>query len=408
MHIAVSSEGFDAGAVRDAGRPEEFIEEKPAKRGPAGGKSAQQWLLLDLVRIVAALLVVSGHVRSLYFGSAAGAWHHGVTDLVFKFATGISQEAVVLFFVVSGFLVGGPAAQLIENRSFDPWSYLINRFVRIYIVFIPCLALAWILNRFCAAAFAGTNAHADMLDGWSDFDLPCYLAGLQGIMCPAHANPPLWSLGYEWLLYLLAPVVFYVLFSASERMLKAAALVLLLVMAHALLPASFMWAWLVYWFIGTLAYRVLSSCELPVYTGLAGLGIVLIGCVVARAHTDIASVVVRTAIAGGLALAVSCRPLMSGRLSGNSRLASVAAYLAGFSFSLYAIHLPVAVAFARLLEWLGLIAPQPGTAMQNGVAFVATIAVAVVAAIGFASVTEAHTSAVRRMVLKRRTRRAAP
>jgi peptidoglycan/LPS O-acetylase OafA/YrhL len=396
MHVAISSDDFGAAAIRGKSRPD-----KPAKNSPAGTNVARNWPLLDVVRIVAALLVVSGHVRFLYFGTLADAGHSDIASRVFQFATGISQEAVVLFFVVSGFLVGGPAARLIESGKFDPWSYLINRFVRIYIVFVPCLALAWALNWFSAAAFAGTNPHADLLEGWSDFDLPCFLAGLQGVMCPAHADPPLWSLGYEWLAYLLAPMVFYILFSAFDRTLKTAALALYLVMVHTLLPAGFMWAWLLYWFIGTLAYRLLTSWRLPLYAGLTGLGVVLIGCLATRTHV-VPVFFVRIMIALGLALAIGCRPLMSGPWLGNARLTHAAAYLAGFSYSLYATHLPVAVAFARLLEWSGQSGLRPGPGLPADLAFVLTIAVTVAAAVAFASVTEKHTGGVRRSILRHR------
>ena len=39
--------------------------------------------------------------------------------------------------------------------------------------------------------------------------IPCHLAALQGLLClPWGANPPFWTLGYEWGLYLIAPAIF--------------------------------------------------------------------------------------------------------------------------------------------------------------------------------------------------------
>ncbi|MDR3562951.1 MAG: acyltransferase family protein, partial [Negativicutes bacterium] len=159
------------------------------------------WPLLDLSRIAAALLVVIGHTRYRYFGTPTAIAHSGLGRQIFYFFTGLSREAVVVFFVISGFLVGGQIIELSSNGIFDVWAYLINRFSRIYIVLIPALVLAFVFSWVGAKAFAGTSSHTDLLEGWSDFSFPCFLACLQGIECKAHANPPLWSLGYEWLIY---------------------------------------------------------------------------------------------------------------------------------------------------------------------------------------------------------------
>ena len=62
---------------------------------------------LDLVRGLSALLVMLGHLRSflfLDFGELHGA---GVIAKLFYFCTGLGHQAVMVFFVLSGYFVGG-------------------------------------------------------------------------------------------------------------------------------------------------------------------------------------------------------------------------------------------------------------------------------------------------------------
>ena len=63
---------------------------------------------LDLVRGVAALAVMLGHLRNLFFVDSYEI--RGYPNLLIKIiylATGFGHEAVMIFFVLSGFLVGG-------------------------------------------------------------------------------------------------------------------------------------------------------------------------------------------------------------------------------------------------------------------------------------------------------------
>src|SRR5580704_17059432 len=157
------------------------------------------WPFLDLVRFGAALLVLFGHSRGLYFASIADVPDAGIATRLFYLATGLQHEGVVLFFVVSGFLVGGSAWRNIEAGRFDARLYLINRFSRIYLVLIPALALVFILDRLGANFLADTRFYAErplfpsgVSAGWTWNQIPCHLASLQGVICyPWGADPPL-------------------------------------------------------------------------------------------------------------------------------------------------------------------------------------------------------------------------
>jgi peptidoglycan/LPS O-acetylase OafA/YrhL len=358
------------------------------------GLQSDNWPILDIIRVGAAFLVVVGHTRYLYFGSPTDVRHSGIGLQLFYLMTGLSRQAVVCFFVVSGFLVGGRIIRQINEHRFDLWKYLVNRFVRIYIVFLPALALAFVLSRLASVLLVRTSEHLDLLDGWSDFNLPCHLAGLQGIACVSHADPPLWSLGYEWLLYLVAPAFLSIILASFEWKVRTLALLLCALILYSVLPKETGWTWFFIWFAGVAANQILVFFRLPLGVGIAGLLLAAAASVVARAMvipifaTDICTVI-------GLVLAFGCRPLMAWKRF------DIFSRLAAFSYSLYAIHLPVVVLCARVLEWSGEMSPQPEVSARATAAFVLSVAIATAAAYGFAKATEANTSFIRRAILSR-------
>jgi peptidoglycan/LPS O-acetylase OafA/YrhL len=359
------------------------------------GLHSEKWPILDMVRVAAALLVVVGHTRYLYFGSPIDVRHSGIGLQFFYLLTGLSRQAVLYFFVISGFLVGGPIVRLIKENRFDLWKYLVNRFARIYIVFLPALALAFILSAFASLLLVGTSEHRDLLDGWSDFNLPCHLAGLQGIACVSHADPPLWSLGYEWLLYLVAPAFLSIVLSSFDWKVRVTALLLCGLILYSVLPQQTDWRWLFFWFAGVAANQILAFWRLPLGVGFAGVLLAAAASLVVRA-TLIPTFVTDICTVTGLVLAFGCRPLMTWK-----RFDKIFSRLAAFSYSLYAIHLPIVVLCARVLEWLGEMNPEPEVNTRATIAFVLSVAIAAVAAFGFASATEANTSLIRRAVLSR-------
>src|ERR1700722_19961142 len=104
-----------------------------------GRKTASHSPFLDLIRATAALLVLFGHTRNWFFSNIGAVEHPSILLKLFWLLTVLEHEAVVLFFVLSGFLIGGAVLNSMRKGSFDLGSYLIARFSRIYIVYIPAL-----------------------------------------------------------------------------------------------------------------------------------------------------------------------------------------------------------------------------------------------------------------------------
>src|SRR4051794_3922354 len=97
---------------------------------------------LDFLRGLAAFLVLSGHLRSFVFRSFAELEEHaGLFLRAFYFVTGLGHQAVIIFFALSGFLVGGKAIEDLTNERFSWARYLLRRLTRLWIVIIPAMAL---------------------------------------------------------------------------------------------------------------------------------------------------------------------------------------------------------------------------------------------------------------------------
>jgi len=143
---------------------------------------------LECLRGAAAFYVLLHHISSSYL-------HLQKTPVGTLLRFG--QEAVVVFFVLSGFVI----AYSMESGRAQSWRvYVLKRARRIYPIFIFSLLLAWLFPV--------------VESGFVNPPQPWWLLGnlamLQDIASkpgvwlePLYGNSPLWSLSYEWLYYML-------------------------------------------------------------------------------------------------------------------------------------------------------------------------------------------------------------
>jgi peptidoglycan/LPS O-acetylase OafA/YrhL len=364
---------------------------------------AFHWPFLDLVRFGAALLVLFGHSRGLYFASIGQTPDAGIATRLFYLVTGMQHEGVVLFFVVSGFLVGGSVWRNLKTGRFDARLYFVNRFSRIYLVLIPALLLVFVLDRLGMTFFADTRFYAErplfpsgVYAGWTWNQIPCHLAALQGAVCNAWgADPPLWSLGWEWIFYLLAPVLFAICLARLTFLARIAGLVVVGASVVTLFGIGDWLQWLFTWLLGVAASLMATRRKLPLLLGLAGLALCVASLVVSRTAV-LPLFVTDLGVGIGLALAVACRGIANAPI-----VEPLAARGASFSYSLYLIHLPVGVFAGAILQRLGF----PETLMLPGpsayASFALIAATALTAAILFAQLTERHTASFRRFLTRR-------
>lgn len=151
---------------------------------------------LDSLRGLAALSVVLLHVRAVWFeiilGTASPHQKHVADFFLVPFSRG--DEAVVLFFILSGFVLAIPAIQL---RA-QPYSiFVIRRIFRIYFPYLAALTLAVVGNTF----FFGDPTPCHCLRGvWNtpvDWHLVLQHVIFLGNYDTDKLNPPFWSLVIE-------------------------------------------------------------------------------------------------------------------------------------------------------------------------------------------------------------------
>jgi peptidoglycan/LPS O-acetylase OafA/YrhL len=172
---------------------------------------------LDRVRWMAAGLVVVSHVRPLLWVDHGQVLDRHALWAAFYFLTGFGREAVILFFVVSGLLVGGVTLdRYLRSGHFDGRQYLIARISRIYTVLLPALILGWGLDVLGSSVWGGSGLY-DRAPSFGIDSIPAQVMGeanstsfLRNLLCLQHVlgpvlgtNGPLWSLAYEWWYYML-------------------------------------------------------------------------------------------------------------------------------------------------------------------------------------------------------------
>ncbi|MGH6800164.1 MAG: acyltransferase family protein [Methylocella sp.] len=318
---------------------------------------------------------------------------------MFYFITALGHEAVVIFFVLSGFLIGGSLTDSMLRGGFDLPRYLIARFVRIFIVYLPAPAIT--LGVFLFGSLLLSDPGDAPLFGRQQLDFGgvsqaiCFFSGLQGFSCATwEQNPALWSLGSEWALYLFAPAIILLIVwkaSPSPRLL-AITLVCAIAATVCDYPHEAVF-WFSVWFLGAGSYRILRSGLVPLPVGLAGAFLIIAG--MALRHFDAASQTTTDMIIGaGAAIAIACRPFAAFPLA--PRLFGLAA---GFSYTLYAIHLPLVYLIVTLYRKIGFpsdIPPSPAPFLE----FAVTIAICLLSAFLVSLVTERKTGQIRAVMLR--------
>ena len=360
------------------------------------GKAPQHWPFLDFLRATAALLVLLAHSRASYFVDIKVADQDGVFLTLFYFITGLGHQAVVIFFVLSGFLIGGSLTDSMQRGSFNPARYLIARFVRIYIVYFPALVIAEVIFLFGLLLPSGPMFEFRELNFGGVSQAICFLSGLQGFACaPWAQDPPLWSLGYEWALYLFAPPIIQLAVWKASPGLRLMGIVLsfAIVLTVCRNPAEAVF-WFSAWFLGAAAYHVLRVRRVPLQAGLLGAGLMFAG--IALQHVrGTPDLMTDSTIAAGAAIAVACRPLVAFPLAPR-----FFGWVAGFSYTIYAIHMPFIYLIHSIFQSGGFpvddVPPSPVAFMELGV----TIPICLLAAFLTSLITERKTGQVRAALLR--------
>ncbi|WP_026377195.1 acyltransferase family protein [Aestuariibacter salexigens] len=189
---------------------------------------------LDPLRLAAALTVFFSHL--IIFGN----------PLLWRFKMFPAHEAVIIFFVLSGFVI----AYVVLGRGEGAKEYTINRLTRIYSVVIPAMLITYL------SLAVVTDYAPERIDWFAhEFDGPVYT--FLNIFFMTHqswqqvlfyTNAPIWSIAFEMLYYLAFGILVFL--KGWKKWVGFAAVCILMG------PNIFLYFPI--WLFGVLAYRIIE------------------------------------------------------------------------------------------------------------------------------------------------------
>jgi peptidoglycan/LPS O-acetylase OafA/YrhL len=317
---------------------------------------------MDAIRGLAALIVFVSHTRSLYFstglpGSVSGETIGAVKEPpalgMLQGRVNLSNEAVILFFALSGYLVGGSVLRALRGARWSWTTYLSKRLTRLLLVLVPAIVLGVVLDHlgirfFGHGSIYDTNAAIPLSDmsNVAPRLRPSVILGnlffVQTILVqPLGTNLALWSLASEFWYYMIFPLGVMAALPSFGRTTRIwsgiGAAVLLLFVGWRI--AAFFPVWILGALIELMPKRSTAEASRRNAVLLTGLLLVtMVGVRVAGLDVIPALTLIGVVTCGLIYFLVQMRtPSRRGIYRG------IAGYFSHISYSLYLFHLPLAV-----------------------------------------------------------------
>jgi peptidoglycan/LPS O-acetylase OafA/YrhL len=317
--------------------------------------------LLDLIRGLAAIAVCLGHWRNVFFVDYPQIKSHRLAFAIPYVMTSGGHQAVVIFFVLSGFLVGGSVVRAVKKGTWSWKQYLTHRLVRLWLVLIPALTLAAVLDRtgihlhHAPALYSGL-AHDNVVNnvtaGLSATTFAGNVVFLQGIFVQTFGSDgPLWSLANEFWYYILFPCGLLLCFPSTSRFGRIVSLAVFLgiglMIGKGILLGFPIW----------LAGALLAVLPVPRVSFRWKIGIVLayVPLFFFLAKTHAIGATLSDYLLGASTFLLLWCFLSAQSAAGEGSWVKFARGTARFSYTLYLVHLPFLVLVASLtvknLRW---------------------------------------------------------
>lgn len=312
-------------------------------------------LLLDLMRGTLSLVVLIGHGFGFFWGYFNGFFPGQLPY--------IQSVAVVAFFFLSGYLIVGSQLGRTAGAGTGLWQYLFDRTTRVYVTLVPSLLFVVLVDQFFVAF---TPLELGLVNSYATSDgLVKNLLLIPSM--PYGTMRPIWSLMYEWWIYVLFGGVFFL------RSKPIPAILLMVLGLHYTLQVNGQGEaghiWLVWGVGGACAYaqRQIDWERIPRSTLRLAAGL-FFACACALYRLTLDAFDIRAGVA--LSLAFFCLiNLGDGFGKVLIPIAGLIRGLAGLSFTLFLIHYSVLTyvrEYLGLVGWAGFVV---GTLVSVAVAF---------------------------------------
>jgi peptidoglycan/LPS O-acetylase OafA/YrhL len=313
-------------------------------------------LWLDLLRGASALIVCMGHLKNVFLVDYGHVQNPNFLSQMLYVISGLGHQAVIVFFVLSGYLVGGGVLK--QGASLDWGKYFSARLTRLWVVLVPALVLTAALDGIVMSAdpafLSGAyRAQWHSLPGPGEYGAGWRVAlgnllFLQTVWVPFFGtNGVLWSLANEAWYYLLFPIL-----CGAVRCLRGHGGVHHLMLAALILyfmPMEMRWLMIV-WSMGALLTMLPMSrrwCRVDMLYG--SLGLIVLVSIVARSGSlgDQQFPLMDLLLGCFVSLFVIC--VRNGvAFPAWNVFGRLVVGLSDTSYSLYLIHVPILVCFGAL------------------------------------------------------------
>ncbi len=371
-------------------------------------------LWLDVLRWLAAFAVLLSHAHHRVFVQYGDA-PKAARNIAYLALTGVSSfgaPAVIIFFVLSGFLVGGTSLAKLQEKRFDLREYVVSRIVRLWIVLLPVLLITRLMLDLTSVATGDPTLPVGVT---KNFDvMACNAAFLQTtVFCRQYGgNGALWSLFQEAWYYVAWPPLMLGLFaknvSALNRVfliIASAGLLTVLSLIQAIGPVILLYFTL--WLLG-IGAAVLAKPILPLKP-LISAALFLVSLSIWRFawHSNVQGDNTLREFPFDFLLAVTFLQLILSMKYSHSLIRppfpAMHRLFASFSFSLYCLHTPllnfliamVAIAVPTFAK------PSLPTSAAPFILYIVLVLVCVAGAYLLYLATESRTYAARRFMLGR-------
>jgi len=358
------------------------------KQSPVKTTAPINTSILNGIRGLAALYVLIGHARWLLWeGYKEGYLLHPqsynqaskiLVSLLAFFGKG--HVAVILFFVLSGFVIHYSIIKR-EKNKLDILDYFKRRFLRIYPPLLFCMLLTLVLDLTgkyiygYSIYFQSTPVpliNENIISNLNWITAIGNLLMVQGIYTHVWGtNGPLWSLMYEWWFYMLYPCIFY-LYKKNRYLSYAVVWLLFIIASNGLFDnklASAVFNYLLCWSLGALLADVLLE-----RISLHWFIVPLVICLIELCIKGDSPVIIDT-LTGFVFTALLFALLKFKALFSLHRVFDWFNLLGDYSYTLYVIHLPILVMINGIvLNLTGNKMPQNFYIMFISIAFVLAVA----------------------------------
>ncbi|HTD95800.1 MAG TPA: acyltransferase, partial [Edaphobacter sp.] len=173
-------------------------------------------ILFDLIRGLAAMVVLFEHSRNLFFIDYPQLTEHRSLLALPYLLSSAGHQAVIVFFLLSGYFISGAVFRALERNQWQWKGYLLRRFLRLWVVLVPALLLCLFWDKLgihlghAPALYSGAVSN-HMLGDVRHLLAPHIFFGnlffLQVVLTPVFGSDgALWSLAYEFWYYILFPL----------------------------------------------------------------------------------------------------------------------------------------------------------------------------------------------------------